>query len=271
MSLFFLKPILTVFLIAIISGLLGVFVLWKKMAYFGDAISHSMLLAVVLSVLLKTNQNLMFLLFAGVFAIICSTILHSKIFTRDSLVMILSYCSIASAFIISDVFLPNFNFTSYIFGDLMTVSWQEVTALAILALIVVVYSFLFYKKILLINIDSDLAKIEKIKIKIINISLLTLLIITIALTLQMVGVFLITALLILPSTIARIFARSPSAMMILSLLIAIIFSLFSFKVSEIYNLTISATIVLTLIAVFLLSLFFKSISKIFYEKLSTKK
>jgi len=55
--------------------------------------------------------------------------------------------------------------------------------------------------------------------------------------------------------------------LILSLIIAIIFSLSAFKISEVYNLTISATIVLTLIAVFLLSLIFKSISKFFYEKL----
>ena len=61
MTLFFLKPILSVFLIAIISGLLGVFVMWKKMAYFGDAVSHSMLLAVVLSAFLQINQNIIFL------------------------------------------------------------------------------------------------------------------------------------------------------------------------------------------------------------------
>jgi zinc transport system permease protein len=212
MTLFFLKPILSVFLIAIISGLLGVFVMWKKMAYFGDAVSHSMLLAVVLSAFLQINQNIIFLIFAGFFALICSTILHSKIFTRDSLVMMLSYFSIALAFILSDIFLPNFNFTNYIFGDIMTVSTNEVIALAIVAVIVMIYSFSFYKKILLINIDGDLAKIEKIKIKLINISFLTLLITTIALTLQMVGVFLITALLILPPTIARIFAKSPLSM-----------------------------------------------------------
>ena len=173
MTLFFLKPILSVFLIAIISGLLGVFVMWKKMAYFGDAVSHSMLLAVVLSAFLQINQNIIFLIFAGFFALICSTILHSKIFTRDSLVMMLSYFSIALAFILSDIFLPNFNFTNYIFGDIMTVSTNEVIALAIVAVIVMIYSFSFYKKILLINIDGDLAKIEKIKIKLINISFLT--------------------------------------------------------------------------------------------------
>lgn len=265
MTLFFLKPILSVFLIAIISGLLGVFVMWKKMAYFGDAVSHSMLLAVVLSAFLQMNQNIIFLIFAGFFALICATILHSKIFTRDSLVMMLSYFSIALAFILSDIFLPNFNFTNYIFGDIMTVSTNEVIALAIVAVIVVIYSFSFYKKILLINIDGDLAKIEKIKIKLINISFLTLLITTIALTLQMVGVFLITALLILPPTIARIFAKSPLSMLFLSLIIAIIFSLLSFKISEVYNLTISATIVLTLIAVFAISLTFKSLRN-FYEK-----
>ena len=91
MTAIFLKPILTIVLIAITFGLIGVFVVWKKIAYFGDSISHSMLLAVVLGALWQMNQNLTFLSYAFIYGILSATILHSEIFSRDSLMMILSY------------------------------------------------------------------------------------------------------------------------------------------------------------------------------------
>ncbi|GDX36159.1 zinc transporter [Alphaproteobacteria bacterium] len=267
MTIIFLKPLLTVLLIAIICGLLGVFVLWKKIAYFGDAVSHSMLLGVVLSALFEINQSLSFFGFGIIFALLSSLIMHCKIFSRDAMIMILSYFSIALAFVFADIFLPNFSFTSYIIGDLMTVSKFDVAILSILALIIVVFSFAFYQKILLVNIDYDLAKIEKVKINLINILFTTLLIFTIAMAVQVVGVFLITALLILPATNARLFSKSPSQMLFLSLTIALICSSTAFKIAETYNLTISAVIILLLISVFLISLFYQSIIKIIHEKI----
>ena len=267
MTIIFLKPLLTMLLIAIICGLLGVFVLWKKIAYFGDAVSHSMLLGIVLSALFEINQSLSFFGFGIVFALISSLIMHCKILPRDAMIMILSYSMIALAFVFADIYLPNFSFTSYILGDLMTVSKFDVVILSILALLIIVFSFIFYQKILLINIDYDLAKIEKVKINIINILFTTLLIFTIAMAVQVVGVFLITALLILPATIARLFSKSPLQMLFLSFTIALICSTSAFKIAETYNLTISAVIILLLVLVFLISLFYQSIAKIIHEKI----
>ncbi|MFM7621047.1 MAG: metal ABC transporter permease [Alphaproteobacteria bacterium] len=267
MTIILLKPLLTVLLIAIICGLLGVFVLWKKIAYFGDAISHSMLLGVVLSALLEINQSLGFFGFGIILALLSSLIMHCKILPRDALVMMLSYFAIAVAFIFADIYLPNFSFTNYILGDLLTVSSLDVIILVILAFLICIFSFSFYQKILLINIDFDLAKIEKIKINIINILFTTLLIFTIAMAVQVVGVFLITALLILPATIARLFSKSPLQMLFLSLIIALICSLSAFKISETYNLTISAVIVLLLVVVFLFSISYQVFNKFIHEKI----
>jgi zinc transport system permease protein len=266
MTLIFLKPIITVFLIAILSGLLGVFVQWKKIAYFGDAISHSMLLAVVISAFIKINHNFILFSFAIIFSLICGFILNSKIFSRDSLVMILSYCSISLAIILSDIFLPSFNFVNYLFGDLMMVSNLEIAILSIMTIIVIIFSFANYQKILLINIDSDLAKIEKINVNLINVTFIGLLILTISIAVQVVGVFLITALLILPATISRVFAKNPLQSLIYSLLIAVFFSLSSFKIAENYNLTISATIVLVMIVVFIITLILKSLIEFFNQQ-----
>jgi len=267
MIIILLKPLLTVLLIAIICGLLGVFVLWKKIAYFGDAISHAMLLGVVLSALLEINQSLGFFGFGIIFALLSSLIMHCKILPRDALVMMLSYFAIAVAFIFADIYLPNFSFTNYILGDLLTVSSLDIMMLAVLAFLIIIFSFSFYEKILLINIDFDLAKIEKIKINIINILFTTLLIFTIAMAVQVVGVFLITALLILPATIARLFSKSPLQMLFLSLIIALICSLSAFKISETYNLTISAVIVLLLVVVFLFSISYQVFNKFIHEKI----
>lgn len=266
MTAIFLKPILTIVLISIIFGLIGVFVVWKKIAYFGDSISHSMLLAVVLGALWQMNQNLTFLSYAFIYGILSATILHSEIFSRDSLMMILSYFAIALAFLIRDFFLTNLDFSSYIFGDLMMVGTNEVLALSLLTIFVIIFTFCFHKKILMININQDLTKIKGYKIILTNIIFSALLIITIALTIQIVGIFLVTALLILPASIARIFARSPQQMLTLSLIVAIIFSLGAFKIAESYDLTVSASIVMTLISVFIVGLTLKKLITIFYEK-----
>lgn len=266
MTAIFLKPILTIILIAIIFGLIGVFVVWKKIAYFGDSISHSMLLAVALSALWQVNQNFTFLSYAFIYGILSATILHSEIFSRDSLMMILSYFAIASAFLIRDFFVTNLDFTSYIFGDLMMVGTNEIIALTLLAFMVIIFTFCFHKKILMININQDLTRITGNKIILTNIIFSALLIITIALTVQIVGIFLVTALLILPASIARIFARSAQQMLLLSLIIAIIFSLSAFKVAESFDLTISATIAMTLIIVFICGLTLKKLTTLFYEK-----
>lgn len=256
---FLIQPFLAVIFIAISCSLLGVFVLWKKLSYFGDALSHSVLLGLMLGVIFEASQISAVIIFAFIFAFLVWSISQNRYFSKDTIIMISSYFCVALAIICNDIWVKNFNFASYIFGDVLTVSNQETQALAAITLLTIFYVIFSFRKILLININQDLARIEGVKTEIWNLSFLILLAVIIALSVRIVGIFLMTALLILPAAIARIFAISARQMMLLSLVIGVVVSALSFKVASNYDLTVSSTIIVIFSVIFMSSLLAKKL------------
>ena len=257
---FLVNPFFAIILIAISSSLLGVFVLWKKLSYFGDALSHSILLGLVLGAIGELNQISAIIFFACVFAFLVRLISQNRYFSKDVIVMILSYFCVATSVILNDLWLKNFSFTSYIFGDVLTVGNIDICALAAITLVTIFYVIFAFKKLLLINTNQDLAQIEGIKIELWNLSFLILLSVAIALSARIVGVFLMTALLILPAAIARIFSSTAKQMMLLSPIVATVIAALSFKAATIYDLTISSAIVVIFSLIFIGSLGAKKMS-----------
>ncbi len=258
---FLIKPFLALILITISCSLLGIFVLWKKLAYFGDGLSHSILLGFVLGAIFSSNQISALIIFAFFFACLVEIISINRFFSKDTIIAISSYFCIAAAIILNDFFHQNLNLGSYVFGDILTVGNVDIKALAIVTTIAIIYTIFAFRKILLININADLARIDGVKITFWNLSFTILLALTIALSVRIVGVFLMTALLILPAAIARIFCVSAKQMMILSLLIGICVTSFSFKLASNLDLTISAVIIATFCVIFLCSLAFKNLTR----------
>jgi len=238
-----LNSFLSLILVLISSSSLGVLVLWKKMSYFGDALSHSILFGIIIGVLFNVDQKLTLILFCIIFSLLVVKLSRNNYFSKDTMVMISSYFFISFALILNDFAINSVNFTSYIFGDPLSVEKKEILYLAIIACAVIAYIFIFYRKIIIVNINQDLAKIEGIKVEKINFIFLILLTITIAISIQIVGIFLMTALLILPASIARIFSKSPLQMFVLSLLIGLTISIIAFNVANSFNLSISPTII----------------------------
>lgn len=259
LEIFLLKPFFAVMLTAISCSLLGVFVLWKKLAYFGDALSHAVLLGLVVGVFFEVNQISTLIIFAVFFSFLVGAISQNRYFSKDTIVMISSYFCIASAIIFNDLWLESFNFSSYIFGDVLAVGDQEIQALALISIATIFYVIFSFRKILLINTNEDLAKIEGVKTELWNLSFLILLSLVVALSVRIVGVFLMTALLILPAAIARIFSLSAKQMIFLSLTFGIVLAALSFKVSTNYDLTMSSTIIAIFSLAFFASLFLKKI------------
>jgi zinc transport system permease protein len=257
---FLIKPFFAIILIAISCSLFGVFVLWKKLSYFGDALSHAILLGLVLGTIFRIDHILSMIFFAVIFALLVGLIGKNRYFSKDSIIMISSYFCISLAVIFNDIWVKDFDFQSYILGDILTVSNHEIIALALVMIIAVFYSFFAFRKILLININSDLAKISGIKTEIWDLSFLILLALIVAVSIQIVGIFLMTALLILPAAIARIFSFSARQMLFLSLAIGLVVSTMSFKLASHYNLTVSSTVIAVFSIIFLASMMIKKFS-----------
>lgn len=256
---FLIKPFLAIILIAAICAILGVFSLWKKLAYFGDGLSHAMLLGFILGAMLDVNHILITILFAIFFAALIGLIGKTRHFSKDTLIAIISYFCISVAIILNGIFVKNINLNSYIFGDVLIINDQELLALTIIAATAIIYAIFAFKKILLININQDLATIAGIKTNFWNLSFLILLAIAIAISVKIVGILLMTALLILPAAIARIFSTSPKQMMFLSLIFSCLAAVFSFNLANKYDVTISSVTIATLSSSFILGLFIKKL------------
>lgn len=254
---FLTKPFLAVILVTIACSLLGVFVLWKRLFYFGDAMSHSMLFGLAVGSFFQFDQVLVLMIFAVIFALLTIFLAQNRYASKSLVVAILSYFFIACAFLIDDFVPSHEEFHSYIFGDILAVSSHEIKILAVLTIITILYSFLAFHKILLINLNEDLAKISGIKSNLWNLSFLILLALMVAIAVQIVGVFLMTALLILPATIARIFSASAKQMIILSSILGLSIATPAFAIANNYNLKVGATIIVTFCVTFFACQIFK--------------
>jgi zinc transport system permease protein len=257
LELFSNQSFLCVILAGISCSLLGVFVLWKKISYFGDALSHAILLGLVLGLIWQYDQILMLLGFAIIFSLLVVTASKSSIFAKDSIVMIISYLCIALATIFGDLYLDHADFHDYIFGNPGLVGLQDLIFLSVVAVVVIFYVFYSFKKILLINLNKDLARTEGINVELNQLIFLIILSLVIALSVKIIGIFLMTALMVLPAAIARIFSNSPLQMLIQSLFSGILVSGFSFKIASENGLNIGSTIVVIFSLIFFVSLIAK--------------
>lgn len=234
-------------------SLLGVFVVWQRISYFGDALSHAVLFGLALGALLEINPILAVTFFSAIFAILIFLSGENRYLGKDANVMIISYLSIALAIICNDLWIKNLDFSSYIFGDVLAVGIAEILILSTITVITILYVIFGTKKIMLINLNADLAKISGIKNRYWEVSFLILLAVTIAVTTHVIGIFLTTALLILPAAISRMFSKSAKEMILISVAIGSICACISFGVATHFNLTIGPVIIAIFCAIFFLT------------------
>lgn len=254
MEVFFDQPFLALILTAATSSLLGVFVLWKKLSYFGDAISHSILLGASLGAILNLNPDFSLVFFAIIFALLVGFMAQNRYFSKDTIITISSYFCVALAIVVNDLAGKDFDFSNYIFGDVSSVESLDIIVLAAIFLVTVIFAIFAFRKILLMNLAQDLAKIEGVKIELWNSVFLILLTLTIAMSVKIVGVLLVTALLVLPAAIARLFSHSALQMLLLSIVSAIVVCALSGVAAQHYQISAGALSVLALSVIFMLGL-----------------
>ena len=214
---FFTRALIAGIGVALVTGPLGCFIVWRRMAYFGDTISHSALLGVALSFLL--NINLMLGIF-GVAVIVAASLMllqqrHSL--SSDVLLGILSHSTLALGLVIV-AFMSwiRVDLMAFLFGDILSVSKQDLLFIYIGGLMVLGMLAYIWRPLLAVTVSEDLARAEGINPTIPRIIFMLLLAIVIAIAMKIIGVLLITALLIIPAATARRFAKTPVAMAIIA-------------------------------------------------------
>lgn len=213
MAEFLLLAILAGLGVALVAGPLGAFVVWRRMAYFGDTLAHSALLGLALSLLISISPALAVVVTCLALALLLVGLQQQRSLATDTLLGILSHSSLALGLVVLYL-IPGarFNLEAVLFGDLLTVGWGQVGLIWLTAVVVLGLLVALWRPLLAITLHEDLARVEGIRVELVRGALMLMLALVIAIAMKVVGVLLITALLIIPAATARRFSHSPEAM-----------------------------------------------------------
>lgn len=199
--------------VVIMAGLLGVFLLWRRMAYFGDTLAHSALLGVALGFITGMNLHLWVVLVCVSVALLMLYVQHNPTLGSDTLLNILGHSALALG-TVALTFLPNVrvDLLAYLFGDILAVSTADVLLTWGLTAVVALVMLWLWRPLLALSVHAELARVEGIPHGWVSAAYMLMIALMVAVAMKIVGVLLLTALLIIPAATARRWARTPEQM-----------------------------------------------------------
>ncbi len=209
--------------VALIAGPLGSFIVWRRMAYFGDTLAHSALLGVALGFLLGVNVTAAIIVVCTAVAVLLVVMQHQRYLASDTLLGILAHSSLSLGLVVVAFMATlRIDLVSLLFGDILAVTTIDliwiygggVVALIILAVI--------WRPLLAITVHEDLAQVEGVPVLPVRLAFMLLIALVIGVALKIVGILLITSLLIIPAAAARRFASTPEQMAVLGSVLGVI-------------------------------------------------
>ncbi|WP_047457519.1 zinc ABC transporter permease subunit ZnuB [Rhizobium rhizogenes] len=220
---FFLRAVVAGVGLALTTGPLGCFIIWRRMAYFGDTISHSALLGVALSLLFQLNLTLSVFAVAALVSILLLFLQRRQALSADALLGILSHATLAIGLVIvAFMSWVRIDLIAFLFGDILAVSRSDIAMIwggGVLVLAAIVW---LWRPLLASTVNPELAEAEGLKPERAKLFFMLLMAVVIAIAMKIVGILLITALLIIPAAAARRFAATPEMMAIFASLIGAI-------------------------------------------------
>lgn len=263
MDYFLIIPLLFALILSLVTGPLGCFIIWRRMAYFGDTLAHASLMGISISLTLSFPIKLGILCTGILIALLIMQLKENRYFAMDTILGLIAHGGLAFGMIIFYLFQPSqLSLFSYLFGDILSVNSNDIIYALIGFLAIAIFFYFSWQKLIFMTIHKDLATSEKVPTKKLDYLFLIMLTILITLSIQSVGVLLITSMLIIPAATARIYSKTPLQMAILASCIGGISSCLGFWLSLNYDTPTGPSIIVSALSLFFLSNF---IVKLLYK------
>lgn len=233
----------------------GAVMVWRRMAYYGDTVSHAGLLGATLAFLMSISQVVGFALVAIAVALGLIVLGSRTRLANDTLLGILSHTFLAAGLVaLALLETPQLNILGLLYGDILAISWWDVWAIAAFVVVGAGFMLRYWGALLCALVHPDMAKVDGIPIERLQFVHTILLALLIAFGIQIAGVLLMTALLIIPVAAARQWSHSPEQMVLLGALLGTLGVLGGFWASWYWDIPTGAAIVLAQSTFFLLTL-----------------
>ncbi len=239
--------------VALAAAPLGCFVVWRRMAYFGDATAHAAILGVAMSLALSTSIFVGALVIALLMALTVNA-LSGRGYAMDTLLGVFAHSALAFGLVaVSFLSGVRIDLMAYLFGDILAVSRGDLAIIWTGALLVVALIGWRWQALLTSTLNTDLAYASGIDPKREQLVLTLSLAIVVAVAIKVVGVLLIAALLIIPAAAARPLSRTPEGMAVGAAVIGGLSALLGLRAAFVFDTPAGPSIVCVATLLFALS------------------
>lgn len=252
---FFRNGTMAAVLVGGLCGLIGVYIVLRGMSYIGHGLSHAIFGGAVVSFVMQWN----FYVGAGLWGFVAALLINQTVrrtkISADAAIGVITTASFAAGVaLISRYRRFTRSFDAALFGNILGVTWQDVLVVAGVTLMVALIIFFMYKQLLFTTFDSEVARVYGVKTEWVDTFFALVLAAALIVSMQILGVTLIAAALVIPAITARLMTDSFNRMILTSVLIGALTGLVGMYLSYYVDVSSGATIVLLQAALFTLVL-----------------
>ncbi|MFK8039971.1 MAG: metal ABC transporter permease [Rickettsiaceae bacterium] len=247
-------------LISLIFAPMGCLSLWNRYTYFSDGLSHTSLLAAMISVIGGISLMSSGAIVAILFAIFVFK--FKKNTDSNAIILVTSSFMLSVALILSHYSPIAPEIKKFFFGNVKLISIKDLINLSFVLLVVAIFILKYRKAMILMSFNKDIAHIKNIAIKRVEFLFLLLLALCIFLSIKIVGTLLVTTILILPAISARLIAKNPVSMIVYSIVISVITNIISVVAYAYSLMPLTAIITISGVMIYLILLLYSYMYKL---------
>jgi zinc transport system permease protein len=252
---FFVRAIIGGVGVALVAGPLGCFIVWRRLAYFGDTLSHGALLGVALGLLFNVNVTLTVFAVCIVMALALMGLQSRARLSADALLGLLAHSVLAVGLVVlAFMSWVRFDLMGLLFGDILAISRGDIALIYAGGAIVLGLLIWIWRPLFAATASAEIAQAEGVDVRKFELIFMLLLATVVAISMKITGVLLITAMLIIPAATARRFASSPEQMAILAAVAGVVAVLLGLGASRQFDTPSGPSIVVAALALFLIAL-----------------
>lgn len=249
---FFRNAFSAAFLMSVSCGLIGTYIVARRMVFISGGITHASFGGVGISYYFGWSPMGGAAVFALIAAIATEHLTRKKLIRNDSLIAVM--WSLGMAIGIIFIYLtPGYspNLMSFLFGSIITVTLTDLALMLALTLVIALVFTVFYRVILFVSFDEQFARTRGIPVMLVNYMLIVLVALTIVLSIRVAGIILVLSLLTIPQNTANLFTSSFGRILVWSVVIGFIGALMGLITSYYLNIPSGATIIFSLVILYL--------------------
>ena len=214
---FILRALIAGIGVALVTGPLGCFVVWRRMAYFGAALAHGALLGVALGLLFRIHLQIGVVVVCLMIAALLVVLERGRRLAADTLLGILAHGTLAFGLLavaaIEDL---RIDLMAYLFGDILAVDGYDLAWIYGGGLVALAVLCVIWRHLLAITVDDELARVDGVPVVAVRLAFTLVIALVIAVAMKIVGVLLIVSMLVIPPAAARRFAATPEQMAVIA-------------------------------------------------------